>query len=83
MKKILILLHKKIVTFFFFFLGWGVILESVKEQKKRSDQKSAGVFCFFLFDSSFKFFCNYLILKGLSKMLSFKKINNFNMLHKF
>jgi len=33
--------------------------------------------------SSFKFFCNYLILKGLSKMLSFKKINNFNMLHKF
>jgi len=25
---------KKIVTFFFFFLGWGVILESVKEQKK-------------------------------------------------
>ena len=35
------------------------------------------------FHSSFKFFCNYLILKGLSKMLSFKKINNFNMLHKF
>jgi len=24
-----------------------------------------------------------LILKGLNKMLSFKKINNFNMLHKF
>jgi len=24
-----------------------------------------------------------LILKGLSKMLSFKKINNFNMLHEF
>jgi len=24
-----------------------------------------------------------LILKGLSKMLIFKKINNFNMLHKF
>ena len=35
------------------------------------------------YHSSFKFFCNYLILKGLSKMLSFKKINNFNMLHKF
>jgi len=56
---------------------WKLVTASLKFfLRKRGWQQSS-------FYSSFKFFCNYLILKGLSKMLIFKKINNFNMLHKF